>query len=474
MTTLSTLRRAVKPHFGGSLSSTFGHSRRWLATATPIVSELQEKILKLATEKQDRIMKIKKSSAVVDQVTASQVFGGQRGMPGMVTETSDLDPVKGIKYRGISLKEANERLPKAEAGGTCGLPEAAWWLLLTGEVPSEATVRSLSKEFNARSGIPDHVLKTMQSVPITTHPMTQLSIAILALQAESAFATAYKTGNLPKAEMWKYVLDDAITLNAQMPVIAAYVYRRTFHGDNVLPTPAPGMDWAGNYADMLQCAVKGKEEQFREVTRLYLMLHADHEGGNVSSHVTHTVGSALSDPYLAWAAGNCGLAGPLHGLANQECLKWLEEAQKTLGGAEPTIENITKLAQDTLASGKVVPGFGHAVLRAPDARYVLEHDFCKANLPDDPLFKLADTCYQAIPPVLEATGKVKNPWPNVDALSGTVMKHYGLSEADYYTVVFSVSRCLGVTAQQVWSRIMGVPIERPNSVTLDWLEEKSK
>jgi len=121
----------------------------------------------------------------------------------------------------------------------------------------------------------------------------------------------------------------------------------------------------------------------------------------------------------------------------------------------------------------VVPGFGHGVLRAPDPRYVFQHEFCKENLGDDPLFKLADVCYQAIPPVLQATGKVKNPWPNVDALSGTVMKYYGLTQADYYTVCFSVSRVLGVTAQGVWSRLMGVPIERPNSVTLDWIKNKA-
>ena len=74
----------------------------------------------------------------------------------------------------------------------------------------------------------------------------------------------------------------------------------------------------------------------QQVTRLYLMLHADHEGGNVSSHITHTCSSALSDPLLAWAAGNCGLAGPLHGLANQECLLWLENTMKDLKGTSST------------------------------------------------------------------------------------------------------------------------------------------
>merc|ERR1719482_1091136 len=146
----------------------------------------------------------------------------------------------------------------------------------------------------------------------------------------------------------------------------------------------------------------------------------------------------------------------------------------TLGGKEPTVEVVTDLAKKTLASGKVIPGFGHAVLRATDPRYTLQHTFAKKNLPNDPTFKLADACLQAIPPVLQATGKVQNPWPNVDALSGTLMKHYGLTESDYYTVVFAVSRALGVCSQLVWSRLMGMPIERPKSVTLDYLTKATQ
>ncbi|CAD7950007.1 unnamed protein product [Amoebophrya sp. A120] len=501
MTVLSRLSRRAGPGLSSSVSSAsrggvLHHSRRSTPSSashwrivllsnggrtttrsfssletSPIVSTLQTKILALAEQKKDAIAMIKKSDAKVGEITAAQVFGGMRGMPGMVTETSDLHPEKGITYRGYSLKDANIKLPKAPGGGKQGLPEAAWWLLLTGEIPTDAEVKELGAELTKRAPIPAHVLKTLAAVPTTVHPMTQLSICLLALQSGSKFHAAYSAGALKKTDYWQYVLDDSLTLIAQIPTVAAHIYRRVFH-DGKVPAWDPNVDWAGNYANMLNCAKPGNEEPFREITRLYLMLHADHEGGNVSSHITHTCGSALSDPFMCWAAGNCGLAGPLHGLANQECLRWLNETMKLLDGKEPTVENVTQIAKDTLASGKVVPGFGHAVLRAPDPRYMLEYEFCKENLPNDPTFKLADMCYQAIPPVLEATGKVKNPWPNVDALSGTVMQYYGLTEADYYTVVFSVSRVLGVTAQQVWSRVMGVPIERPNSVTLDWIKEK--
>lgn len=213
------------------------------------------------------------------------------------------------------------------------------------------------------------------------------------------------------------------------------------------------------------------DDKFKDAIRLYLTLHADHEGGNVSAHTAHTVGSALSDPYYAWSAGNCGLAGPLHGLANQECLSWLNATMKELDGKEPTVEVITEFAKKTLASGKVIPGFGHAVLRNTDPRYTLEHEFAMKHLPNDPTFKLADACLKAIPPVLKASGKAKNPFPNVDALSGTILKFYGLHEADIYTVIFSVSRAIGVMSQMVWARLLGLAIERPNSVTIAFLED---
>merc|ERR1719478_1266524 len=297
--------------------------------------------------------------------------------------------------------------------------------------------------------------------------MTQLSIGLLALQPNSKFADAYSKGTMKKGDYWEFVLDDALTLLAQIPMLAAKIYRRTFHDGKMIP-PRKDLDWAGNFAHMLGVS---NDEKFKDAIRLYLTLHADHEGGNVSGHTSHVVASALSDPFYAWSAGNCGLAGPLHGLANQECLSWLNATMKELQGKEPTVQVITAFAKKTLASGKVIPGFGHAVLRNTDPRYTLEHDFAMKNLPNDPTFKLADACLQAIPPVLKASGKAKNPYPNVDALSGTILKYYGLTQADFYTVVFSVSRCLGVMAQLVTSRILGLAIERPNSVTLEYLTE---
>lgn len=294
--------------------------------------------------------------------------------------------------------------------------------------------------------------------------MTQLSICMLALQKDSKFTAKYNEG-MKKTEYWVHALEDALDLVSKIPILAALIYRRTFK-DGSMPKVDHNLDWAGNFAQMLGV---NDSEDFKEVTRLYLMVHADHEGGNVSAHTSHLVGSALSDPYYAWAAGLCGLAGPLHGLANQECLGWLKEVQTELNGKEPTKEFIVDYVEKTMKQGKVVPGFGHAVLRQPDPRYMLEREFALKKCPNDPLFKLVDICYQAIPPTLEKTGKVKNPFPNVDAHSGQLMNFYNLKEENIYTVVFAVSRSLGVMAQYVWARAIGLPIERPKSIPLDTL-----
>ena len=448
-------------------------SVRYLETASAIVSELKAKIGSLAVEKKALLNELKANKALgaapVGVLSADMVLGGMRGIKAMITDTSDLDALEGIRYRGISLQQVNEQLPKAR-GGTCGLPEGALWLLLTGEVPTEDQVKQLNKELHKRAFLPGAVTNTLYKLPHTMHPMTQLGIGILALQPESRFAEAYRDGKMNKAEYWEYALDDSLSLIAQIPLVAARIYRNTYYGGKHVHA-RPDLDWAGNYAHMLGIS---DDEKFKEVTRLYLMLHADHEGGNVSAHSTHLVGSALSDPYYSWAAGICGLAGPLHGLANQECLRWLEKAHADLNGTEPTVEIITEYAKKTLAQGHVIPGYGHAVLRNTDPRYMLEREFALKHMQHDPLVKLVDVCFQAIPKVLEATGKVKNPYPNVDAHSGVCMKHYGLHQSDYYTVVFAVSRTLGVCSQLVWSRVLGMPIERPKSVTMEWLSQTAK
>jgi citrate synthase len=210
----------------------------------------------------------------------------------------------------------------------------------------------------------------------------------------------------------------------------------------------------------------------RRLMRLYMTIHADHEGGNVSAHATHLVGSALSDPYLSFTAGMTGLAGPLHGLANQEVVSWLTEMLNELDTTKPTRDQIAEYVKKTIADGKVVPGYGHAVLRKTDPRFEAQQDFYRKYIKEDDLLETVQLVYEVVPPILESLGKIKNPWPNVDAHSGALLMHYGMKEFDFYTVLFGVSRALGVMASLIWDRALGHPIERPGSLTTEGVKKK--
>ncbi len=400
----------------------------------------------------------------IEDVTLAQVYQGMRGITGLVTETSLLDSNEGIRFRGFSIPELREKLPKVE-GGNEPLPEGLFYLMLIGEVPTHEDVDHVSATWARRSHVPNHVFDVIEAFPISAHPMTQFTAAVLALGTESKFAKAYNEG-ISKKEHWDYIYEDTMTLIARLPRIAAYIYRRKYkNGEHIQPD---GMqDWSGNFAHMLGY----EDESFKELMRLYMTIHADHEGGNVSAHATHLVGSALSDPYLSFAAGMTGLAGPLHGLANQEVIRWIEDMCKELNSDAPTKDQIAAYIKKTLTEGKVVPGYGHAVLRKTDPRFTAQMEFAKVHCPDDPIIKTVWNIYEVAPPILENTGKIKNPWPNVDAHSGALLKHYGLVEEEFYTVLFGVSRALGVLASLCWDRALGFPLERPKSITTEWVKK---
>lgn len=403
----------------------------------------------------------------IGEVTLSQVYQGMRGITGLVTETSLLDAQEGIRFRGFSIPELQQRLPKAN-GGTEPLPEGLFHLMLLGELPTEDDVHDITANWQRRSHVPNHVFAAIEALPKDSHPMTQFVVAIMALQTESKFAERYADG-MAKKDYWEAVFDDSMDLIARLPRVAAYIYRRKYKNEDHIH-PDGLLDWAGNFAHMLGY----EDETFRELMRLYMTIHADHEGGNVSAHTTHLVGSALSDPYLSFAAGMNGLAGPLHGLANQEVIKWILEMREELKVERPSKEQIAEYVQKTLNEGKVVPGYGHAVLRKTDPRFAAQMEFGKKHIPDDALVQTVWTIYETVPPILQSLGKIKNPWPNVDAHSGALLVHYGLVEYEFYTVLFGVSRALGVLASLCWDRALGFPLERPKSVTTesvkDWLK----
>lgn len=394
-----------------------------------------------------------------------------RGITGLVSETSLLDAKEGIRFRGYSIPELQKHLPKVP-GGTEPLPEGLFYLMLIGELPDEEAVNYITSSWQRRSHVPNHVFAAIDALPVTAHPMTMFVTGIMALQTESNFARRYAEG-MNKKDYWDAVFDDSMDLIARLPRVAAYIYRRKYHNNQHIQ-PNGLLDWAGNLAHMLGY----EDESFKELMRLYMTIHADHEGGNVSAHTTHLVGSALSDPYLSLAAGMNGLAGPLHGLANQEVVKWITEMQKELKTEVPTKAQIEGYVKKTLGEGKVVPGYGHAVLRKTDPRFSAQQDFAKRHFPEDPLVQIVWNVYDVVPPILESLGKVKNPWPNVDAHSGALLVHYGMVEYEFYTVLFGVSRALGVLASLIWDRALGFALERPKSVTTDlvkaWIDGKDE
>lgn len=403
-------------------------------------------------------------SRKIGEVQLSQVYQGMRGMTGLVSETSLLDAHEGIRFRGYSIPELQQKLPKAKEG-TEPLPEGLFYLMLIGELPEEEDVAHITSILQRRSHVPNHVFDVIDALPVTAHPMTMFVAGIMALQTESNFAKQYAEG-MNKKDYWEAAFDDALDLIARLPRIAAYIYRRKYKNDQHIH-PNGLLDWAGNLAHMLGY----NDESFKELMRLYMTIHADHEGGNVSAHTTHLVGSALSDPYLSLAAGMNGLAGPLHGLANQEVIKWIFELREKLNTESPGKEQIAEYVQQTLKEGKVVPGYGHAVLRKTDPRFTAQMEFGKKHMPDDPLVQTVWNIYEVVPPILKSLGKIKNPWPNVDAHSGALLVHYGLVEYEFYTVLFGVSRSLGVLASLIWDRALGFPIERPKSVTTELVKK---
>ncbi|WP_321285924.1 citrate (Si)-synthase [uncultured Sunxiuqinia sp.] len=403
---------------------------------------------------------------VIANVTIGQVMTGMKGVPSLITDTSKLDPTTGIRFRGHTIPELRDKLPRLNPEGE-PLPEGLFYLMLIGEIPERDDVLNISKDWATRAYVPQHVFDVIDALPKTSRPMTQFSAAILSMATDSIFQKAYRAG-VHKKHYWDTTYEDVMNLIARLPRIAAYIYRRQFYNDEHIE-PDPRLDWAGNLAHMMG----HDSEEVKRLMRLYMVIHSDHEGGNVSAHTTHLVGSALSNPYYSYAAGMLGLAGPLHGYANQEVINWIFDMIQELDKDDPTEEDIIAYTKKTLGEGRVIPGYGHAVLRQTDPRFTAQQEFAKKYVKDDKLINIVNTLHRVVPPILEDTGKVKNPWPNVDAYSGALLYHYGLKEHSFYTVLFGVSRALGVLASLVMDRLYGLPIERPSSFPLKWYHEKA-
>ena len=405
-------------------------------------------------------------NTVIGQVTIESVIDGMKGLPALLTLTSKLDAHEGIRFRGYSIPELQEKLPKLSPDDE-PLPEGLFYLMLLGEIPTLAEVKEIGEEWKKRAIVPKHVLKTLDALPMESAPMADFSVGILALATESKFLSAYNAG-VGKKDYWDSTYEDVMNFISQLPVIASYIYRKHYFKGKVIAAD-PKLDWSANLAHMMGY----DNPDIYKLFRLYLTIHADHEGGNVSAHTTHLVASALSNPYYSYAAGMLGLAGPLHGYANQEVVAWVLDMIKQLGTESPTKQQIHDFCEKTIAAGRVIPGYGHAVLRKTDPRFEAQRAFAAKYCKGDSFIQIINDLYEVVPPILGSLGKVKNPWPNVDAYSGSLLRHYKIMEAPFYTVLFGVSRALGVLASLLWDRALGLQIERPSSYTLEWFKEKA-
>jgi citrate synthase len=429
---------------------------------------LKEKIASQLPDWRERVKKLVKESGSVKvgEVNIAQVYGGMRDVRGLVTDISYVDPTEGIRFRGYTIPEVLDRLPKP-VGEEMPYVGGLYYLLLVGEVPTREQALQVEDEWKQRMEVPQYVFEVLKALPDDVHPMAMFTMGVLAMQRESIFAKKYHE-DLRKEDYWDPMLEDSLNLTAKLPAIAAFIYRIKYKDGVVIP-PDTTLDWGANFAHMMGVTAPG----YADLARLYFIIHSDHESGNVSAHATHLVGSSLSDIYFAGSAGMSGLAGPLHGLANQECLGWLLDVYHKFNGV-PSREQLAQYAWDTLNGGHVIPGYGHAVLRKTDPRFTAQLEFGKKHFQNDDVFDLASLVYDVVPGVLKEQGKAKDPWPNVDAISGALQYHYGVREFDFYTVMFGVSRLLGVSANAIWARALGQPIERPKSLTTAMLEEAAE
>ncbi|HUV16814.1 MAG TPA: citrate (Si)-synthase [Pelolinea sp.] len=421
----------------------------------PKINEARARNERIYSEYKDRIL---------GKYQVKHVFNGLRDLDLLISDVSFVDPQEGLKIRGHSITEVLKILPRAK-GNEMPLAGGLYYLLLVGDIPTLQDALDVEEEWCRRSDLPYHVADMLRAMPKDTHPMTMFSQAILALQSRSEFSRHYNN-DLQKENYWRPMLTDSLSLVAKTPTIAAAIYNIKYHNRELIP-PSQKHDWSANFSYMID---KDWDEQYKELSRLFFVIHADQGTGNVSAHSSILVNSALSDIFFSCSAAMNGLAGPLHGRANQDCLAWLLAIRDTYG-VNPREEELEAYIWDTLNRGKVIPGYGHPVLRNIDPRFTAQYEFGKKYFADDDLFKLAEMVYKVAPRILTEQGKAKNPWPNIDAISGTLQFHCGMKEYDFYTVLFGVGRVLGLTANLVWLRALSSPLERPQSITTDMLEQ---
>jgi citrate synthase len=379
-------------------------------------------------------------SAILMEITKDSLETGLRGVPVGFCTTSSVDAHEGLFYVGKPVEELANRDP-----------EQVIYLLLHKTWPTPEQSAAFAQTLRAHQRVPQEVIGTLRALPRQGHPMKWFIHAINALGMVAA------TGDYRQ---------DTLVLIAAIPTLTAAIFRiREQWGDPI--EPRTDLGYMENFVHMLGVPGLSAEQQARltRLMRVFDVVHFDHGGGNLSTFVGKAVASGLADLYESMAAAMAGLAGPLHGRANQECLEFVQECVQTVGGRLDA-DSVRTLIQRKLANKELVFGFGHAVLRVEDPRARALRRLGEEICPNDVNFTMVKLLSAVVPPILQTNPKISNPFPNVDSASGSLLMACGLTKPEYYTVLFGLSRVVGIAAQIVYERCearqgKGTPIIRP-------------
>lgn len=374
---------------------------------------------------------------VLFEITKDSLETGLRGFPIGYCVTSTVDPQTGLLYTGLP---ANALLSWE--------PEEVIYLLYHGKKGSPDEIKRFKDDLRKRSSLSPKVVEHIQKLPKEGHPMALFTSALLIC------------GMLEGKNDYR---EDCLNLIAKGPEIAATVI--TYHAGWKKNPSQPNLGYVENFTQMLNMPNSPNLTELNQVFKLFNILHYDHGGGNLSTFVGKAVASSLEDLYGSMAAAMTALAGPRHGKANQDCLEFVKKLSQEIKG-EPTPEQLENLIRKKLANNELIYGFGHAVLRVEDPRATIFYDVAKEKYANDSFVKIATHLRTVGPKVLKENPKIANPYPNVDAISGIVLSAAGFPYPEYFTVLFGLSRIVGIGIQIVYERCeardgKGTPIVRP-------------
>jgi citrate synthase len=376
---------------------------------------------------------------ILFEITKDNLETGLRGVPVGYCTTSTVDPEKGLIYSGKNVQDLAFKAP-----------EEVIYLLYYGKEPSQEDLSAFKEDLRRRSPCKPELLEHIHRLPKEGHPMHHFTAAILL------------TGMYECTDDYR---EDCLNLIAKIPEIVAHVINSRASLGGCKPSD-PQLGYMENFVHMLNVP-NGNKEELTEALKLFNILHYDHGGGNLSTFVGKAVASGLEDMYGSIGAAMLALAGPRHGRANQDCLEFNQALLKELG-ENFSEEDLKKLLQRKLEEGGLIFGFGHAVLRVEDPRATVIYEVIEKKYPDHPLARFAKMLRKVGPELLKNT-KIKDPYPNVDAISGTLLYVSGFPYPDYFTVLFGLSRVVGISIQIVYERCVaregkGTPIIRPKYI----------